>query len=48
MSVGADHLVALAHEKAVRAAHQAGRPYNSQALAAYDARATANQGERIG
>jgi hypothetical protein len=48
MSVGADHLVALAHEKSIRAAQQAGRPYNSQALAAYEARATANQVERIG
>lgn len=47
MAVGADFLVALAHEKAIRTAQQAGRPYNSQALAAYDARATANRGERI-
>ncbi len=47
VSAGADYLVALAHEQAVRAAQQAGKPYNSRALAAYDARATANQGERI-
>jgi hypothetical protein len=47
MSVGADYLVAFAHEKAIRSAQQEGRPFNSQALAAYDARATASQGERI-
>lgn len=47
MTVGAEGLVALAHEQAIRAAQQAGKPYNSQALAAYDARASANQGERI-
>ncbi|WP_436298146.1 MULTISPECIES: hypothetical protein [unclassified Variovorax] len=46
-SVGADFLVALAHEQAIRSAQKAGQPFNSQALAAYEARASANQGERI-
>ena len=44
-----DHLVALAHESAIRTAQKAGRPFNSQALATYEARAAAaNHGERIG
>ncbi|VTU44948.1 hypothetical protein [Variovorax sp. RA8] len=48
-SVESDHLVALAHESAIRNARMAGRPYNSQALATYEARAAAaNHGERIG
>ncbi|MDN8616495.1 hypothetical protein [Variovorax ginsengisoli] len=48
-SVDSDHLVALAHESAIRTAQKAGRPFNSQALATYEARAAAaNHGERIG
>lgn len=46
-AVGADFLVALGHEQAIRSAQKAGQPFNSQALAAYEARASANQGERI-
>jgi len=48
-SVNSDQLVALAHENALRSAQRNGRPFNSQALAAYGARAAAaNHGERIG
>jgi hypothetical protein len=46
-AVGADHLVGVAHESAIRSAQQAGQPYNTQALAEYNARASAGQSERI-
>lgn len=45
--LGAERLIEMAHEDAVRAARDAGQPHDSAALNFYDSRAAAQQGLEV-